>query len=490
MKTNYPASCQELDYNRQPPPARYSVDLSRAGVVWEHEYNSLNDLFSTTTKLHDKVIISPTHTLGQTEDGIRVIAYNNPGLISLIADESDQKDLARYIYPGEFAIAIKHHCPKPNPKRFEQIKLQCTHTQAAIGVNWRGKRGVISISAPQRYHRQKDSSRRPLGLFGSENYPSIFIKPQFPDSLPVKLKRQYVDNIRTWLVIANTFTVFPARNIYNGYDPLATTDLEKVKLMGDNLLLALTGDALAEEWLADPLNQVYCGELVHIALNLGIHFPINKTMLGGKRYRPVKQALESKEFLDKNKNQYVRRVHLQLAPETLHPITEYIEPPSENGETAFDPLLAIQPFTMVENLEKYIRKTIPREVLGEEVALFQRQLLEKVKPVFLRAMRLDTMAENHPTRIEIEKTFQQVLQIVGKQHRNYAEYSRALRPFLLKIHQHIEQIEGAINAFIPPHCYLVRATNSIEGKPGQGILGWQYLGHGLHENMLVPKEPR
>jgi hypothetical protein len=105
-------------------------------------------------------------------------------------------------------------------------------------------------------------------------------------------------------------------------------------------------------------------------------------------------------------------------------------------------------------------------------------------------MRLKTLAENHPIRIEIEKIFQQVLAVVGKQHQNYEEYSEALRPYLLKIHQHIEKIEGAINAFIPPHCYLVRATNFIEGKPGQGLLGWQYLGHGLHESMLVPKKPR
>lgn len=486
MKTDYPESFQEVDYNRQPPPAHFTVDLARAGDVWKRSYHSLADLFSTTTKLYGKAIISPTHMLGQTEAQIRIISYNNPERTSVFTDETDQKDLVRFIYPGEFAIAIKHRCPKPSLKPFEQIKLQCPHIQVAIGVDWKGERRVISISAPQLYHQQKDSSRKHLGLFGSENYPSIFIKPKFPDSLPIRLKRLYVDNIRTWLIIANTFTVFPGRNAYNGQDPLTTTDLEKVKEVGDKLLLALTGNSPAEKWLADPLNQVYCGELAHIALNLGIHFPLNKTTLGKKLYEPVKQAIESKEFLDKNKNQYVRRVQLQLAPETLQPITEYIKPSSDNAETAFDPLLAIQPFTMMEILEKYIQRTIPGEVLGEESSLVQRQLLEIVNPVFVKAMKLETLAVDHPVRIEIKKGFQQVLEVVEKQHQDYGEFRRTLRPLLLKIHQQIEQIKGVINAFIPPHCYLVRATNSIEGKPGQGLLGWQYLGHGLHENMLVP----
>jgi len=490
MNTDFPESYQNVDYNREPPPAHFSVDLERAGDVWKSSYHSLADLFSTTTKLYGKVIVSPTHTLGQTEEQIRIISYNNPGKINPMADESDQKDLARFIYPGEFAIAIRHRCPKPNLKPLEVIKLQCAHIQVAIGVNWQGERRVISISAPQLYHLQKNSSRKPMGLFGTEDYPSIFIKPKFPDSLPAKLKRQYVDNIRTWLVIANTFTVFPEKDAYNGQDPLTTTDLEKVKEMGDKLLLALTGNSPAKKWLADPLNQAYCGELAHIALNLGIHFPLNKTTLGKKLYEPVKQAIESKEFLDKNKNHYVQRIHLQLAPETLQPITEHIKPPSDNAETAFDPLLAIQPFTMMEILEKYIQKTIPREVLGEESSLLQRQLLEIVNPVFVKAMKLETLAVDHPVRIEIKKGFQQVLEVVEKQHQDYAEFRRTLRPLLLKIHQHIEQIEGAINAFIPPHCFLVRATTSIEGKPGQGLLGWQYLGHGLHENMLVPKESR
>lgn len=488
MKTEHSASFETVDYNRQPPPAHFTVDLVKAGEVWKRKYRTLAELFSTTTRLSGKVIVSPTHMLGQTEDEVRIMSYNNPAKTNFVADESDQKDLARFIYPGEFAIIIKHHCPKPNPIPFEQIKLQCTHIQVAVGVEWQGENRVISISAPQDYHRQNSSSNKFLGLFGTEEYPLIFIKPQFPKLFSTELKRHYVDNIRTWLVIANTFTVFPKNGAYNGNDPLTITSLEMVKEVGNNLLLALTGDPQAEEWFADPMNQVYCGELVHIALNLGIHYPLNKNVLGEELYAPVKQALESKQFLDKNKNHYARRVHLQLAPETLPPITEYLEPPSKNSETVFDPLLAIQPFALVEILGKYIRRIIPREVLGEEVAPSQRQLLEKVKPVFLTAMKLDTLPESHPARIEIEKTFQQALEVVGKKHQNYALYREALRPHLLRIHERIEEMEGVINAFIPPHCYLLRATNCIEGKPGQGLLGWQYLGHGLHESMLVPKK--
>ena len=40
-----------------------------------------------------------------------------------------------------------------------------------------------------------------------------------------------------------------------------------------------------------------------------------------------------------------------------------------------------------------------------------------------------------------------------------------------------------------PTCYLVSATSVNEKKKTEGILSWQYLGHGLHKNLLVCDKP-
>jgi hypothetical protein len=479
------------DYNRRPPSSNYKIDLERAESVWKRQFLSLTDLFSTKTEVDGKLVVAHTHMIGQSEGDLRVIAYNNFRKPDKKTDESQQKDLSRFILPGEFAVAIKHHCSKPKQKLLECMKLQCTHIQVAIGVDSEGKQGVISISNPQDYHKRRNHSRARIGLFGSVDYPSILIKPKFPEYFSPRLKRQYVDSIRTWLVIANTFSYFPGDG-YNGGDPLATISVKDVKYLGDKLLAALTGDKTAKEWLRQPENMVYCAEMVHIGLNLGIHYPLNKAILGKKLYEMVRQELDSKNFLVRNKNPYTRRVRLQMAPETLQPISEYLNSSTEIPEdTAFDSMLAIQPFTMVDILEKYIQKTIPREQMGEAVAPLQAKLIEEVKPVFLKAMKIEGLGANSPKREEIELLFKEILRVVGQSYQNYQAYIKALEPVLQKAYHFVKQIEqtgGVINAFIPPHCFLIRATNSIEGKPGQGILGWQYLGHTLH-NSLLKRQP-
>lgn len=471
------------DFNREPPPTNYTVDLKKAGEIWKRKCASLSDLFSTRTG----TVVSPTHMLGQPEDKIRLIAYSSPDKTRRRGDESEQTDLARFILPGEFAIAIKHHSPKPNRKIVERMKLQCTHIQVAIGVKKNGKAGVIAISNPQNYYRRKNNARVPLGLFGTEDYPAIFIKPKFPDDFSPELKRQYLDNIRAWLIIANTFTRFPDEDRYNGNDPLMTINLRKIKILGDKLLQALNDKTEAAKWFYEAENRVYCGELAHIALNLGIYHPLNKTFLGEKWYEVVRRQFFSKKFLKYNSNRYVPQVSLEMAPETLEPITSHIKNLSENLQALFDPHLAIQPFAMVEIMEKYIQKTIPRELLGEKVASAQAELLSKTRLAFWKTMEIDKLSEEDFIRAEMDTFFRRIVQAVGSDHGSYQKFGEALRPLLREAHYFMEKIGVELNAFIPPHCFLVRATNSLKGEPGQGVLGWQYLGHGLHECMLIPK---
>jgi hypothetical protein len=321
----------------------------------------------------------------------------------------------------------------------------------------------------------------------------IFVKPEFPEGLSNAETMAYVDNIRTWLTIANTFTDFPGD--YNGGDPLGQRSPDQIRKLGDVLIKALTGtpeeQAEAEAWLADSKNEVYCAELAHVALNLGIHYPLNAENLGD-RLEAVKAAISSKDFLSKNKNEYAPLIDLKMAPSDLQPIANRVADVHESDVApgkAFGSGMAIQPFTVADIVEQFVMRTVPREKMGEGMAPVQAAMLQKAKPGLLEALKMDQLPETDPKRMAIEQLYGQLVQTVGTSHGSYAEFRGALKPLMMAAQQAVGPRDDGTGAFIPPHAYLVRATDAIEGKPHQGVLGWQYLGHGLHESLLDPKTP-
>ncbi|MCA9555891.1 MAG: hypothetical protein KC933_38040, partial [Myxococcales bacterium] len=445
------------DFNRAPPASGFTVDLAKAQGVWHSEYNKVSDLFTTKTALPNGMVIeAPSHMMGQAEADLRIIAYDD-------ADGPNQKDIARFIAPGEIAIAIKHHAPHPDADEKERMKLQCTHIEIAVGVDTPDGPGAITINNPQNYQQ---------GLFGTPDYPMIFVKPTFPEGLSNEEKMAYVDNIRTWLVIANTFTNFPGN--YNGGDPLATRGPEQVKALGDKLLAALSGDQEARAWLNAPENQVYCAELAHVALNLGIHVPLNEATLGADRFAMLKGALRDKAFLQNNDNQYADLVKLKTAPAGMKPMTEKLGlPTSEPGEArAFGQGLAIQPYTVADILEEFIQATVPREQMGEPLAAVQAEILKKAQDGLYEATGIDQLPAASEERKGVDKLYDALVATVGKQYGSYAEFRGALKPLMIQARAVVNPRGNGKGAFVPPSCYLTRATESITGQPTQGVLGW------------------
>jgi hypothetical protein len=100
--------------------------------------------------------------------------------------------------------------------------------------------GAVTINNPQDYggHQGPDDGR---GLFGTRDSPMIFLRPKFRPQVMAEQRAMYMDNIRTWLVIANTFTNFPQEK-YNGNDPLGTLSVKATRVLGDKLLDALVGE--------------------------------------------------------------------------------------------------------------------------------------------------------------------------------------------------------------------------------------------------------
>lgn len=460
------------DFNRPPPASRYQIDLEGAGRVFRTQFGRLSDLFSSKTPLpNGHAIVAPSHMLGQKEADLRLIAYDdNLG--------PAQKDIARFVAPGEIAIAIKHHSAKPDNEEKERMKLQCTHIGIVVGVKTDDGPGAITINNPQSYQR---------GLFGTPDYPMIFVKPTFPDGVTNEQKHQYIANIRTWMMIANTFTEFPPD--YNGGDPLATRSVGQVKELGDKLLAALAGDEEAKAWLQDPAHHVYCAELAHVVLNLGLHYPLNKASLGEARFAEVKAALNAGEFLRENGNPYAELVDLQMAPATLKPISALLGiETTEPGQKPFGQGLAMQPFTVADILEKFLQTTIPREQMGEALAPVQGEILRQARAGLFEATGIDQLAPEDPKRAAVEQLYDQLIGVVAQPHGSYGEFRAALAPLLLAARQVANPRGDGKGAFVPPSAFLSRATEAIEGRPTQGLLGWQYVGHGMHPSTLKPAE--
>lgn len=477
------------DFNRQPPSSRYEIDLEKVRQVWQCRADSLFDLFCTRTAFHGaEPIIAPTHTLGLREQDIRLIAFDNPGAEDPEADESNQPDIARFIAPGEFAVAIRYRYRNNSRDPLDEIKLRCFHSQVAIGVEKEREAGVISLANPQRFFLKRNRRRTPRGLFGTPAHVLIFLKPVFPGRLEAVQIRRYVDNITAWTAIANTFSVFP-RKEFNGKDPLTTTDQEKIATLGEQLLEALLGESAAFKWLNSPENRVYCGELIHLGLNLGLYHPLSRAHLGEEKYATVKSRLAGPEALSTNPNHYIRRMKLTLAANELEPIDRACDFSGEHlsPEPYFDTRLAVQPFTLADMLEVFVQMTVPREEMGEKVAPLQVQLLEKIKPEFFKAAGNGEMPPDDPNRAQIELFYQKLISVVGREYGDYQEFIARVAPFIRAAREFPEQFK-ALNAFMPPHCFLARAREYLQGKPRQGILGWQYLGHGLHRSLLKPRE--
>ncbi len=454
-------------YARDPAPAAYKVDLDKARALFGAEYATESDLFSIKTPLSDgRVIKAPTHMMGQTEDAIRFIAYDDAWGVQ-------QQDAARFFAPGEIAISIKHHCL--TPEEGEQMKLQCTHIQTVVGINTKRGPGVITINNPQTYEASP---------FGSEIYPMIFVKPVFPAGVSPQMQRAYVNNIRTWLIIANTFTVFPED--YDGGDPLATRSVGQIRALGDKLLEALAGDKTAINWFESGENNVYCAELAHIALNLGIHYPLNVASLGTGRFKMLSEQIKTKEFLARNENANAALVDLDTSPEDLQPIGDLLglQITEPNAEDPFGDGLAIEPFTLADILEQFIRKTIPREQMGETVASAQSALLKSAQPQLLKVTAMDQLPESAPQRQAVTALYTELILLVNQSYSDYSAFREAIRPLMAQARILASPKTNGAGAFVPPHCFLVRATDAIQGKSAQGVFNWQYLGHGLHASVL------
>lgn len=461
----------------------YEADLAALNGIWpgEKPVASIEEAYSVTIDLGETSFAAPTHLFGVP---VNIIPYSNEDNQTDAAGEAYPRGdeiIAKFFPPGMVGYAVKHHRPQYRVLRADQIeagakehmKLQDTHIEVVVGVYRNGEPGAITINNPQGYEN---------GHFGTPHYPMIFVKPTFPDYVPATRQQQFIDNIRTMLLGFNAVADFPGN--YNGGDPLAANNPDKVREHAVMMVRAIAGDQEARTWFTDPSRLIYCAELAHVSTSAGLLMPLNEaTMvpLVGQETWDVfvaevekHNAEEPSAFTDLNQNDRVAMVQLALAPEDLEPMPAYAPADIQAEERG---KLAFQPMTMADIVVQFLRTHVPREQLGESMAPVQGMLLQKMKPGLLEAMAMDQVPEEDPRRQAVDALFDQLVQVVSTQYGSYDEFRANLEPLL----QQARMMTGprddtGTGLFVPPSLLHVVA----QGKHDGGLIGLQYLGHGLH----------
>ena len=467
----------------------YVVDIDAANQLWPGEtpVTKVEELFTVQVVLNEGLqFAAPTHLFGVP---VNVIPYSNEDNVTDAEGQPVERGddiIAEIFPPGEVGFAVKHHRPEhrlleafggsPSDMK-EHLKLQDTHIEIVVGVMRDGQPGAITVNNPQSYEN---------GLFGSPSYPMIFVRPVYPEYLLPDQKEAFKDNIRTMALGFNAVSEFPGN--YNGGDPLAANSPEKVLEHTAMMIRGITGDATALAWFDDPAHQIYCAELAHIASSAGLLVPLNEQnvvpLVGQETWDAFQAEVEAHNagdpsaFTTMNDNERVSMVELALAPADLEPCPEYA--PEQVREAARQ-RLAFQPMTMADIVEQFLRTHVPREIIGEQVAPAQGAMLEAMKPGLFESMGMDALPVDDPRRVAVEDLFNQIVQVVSTPHEDYWAFRDEVEPLI----EQARQVTGprddtGAGLFVPPSLLHVIA----QGKMPGGLLGLEYLGHGLHYSIV------
>ncbi len=469
------SKCDDLD-------SSYVADFDKMNELWpsDRPMKTIEDAFTIRVDLGQAHFDSPTHLF---DAPVKIIPYSDKDRVQdASGDTVDRRDaeIARYFPPGQVGYAIKHHRPEFRDLKLagaagdemkEHFKLQDTHIEIVVGVERDGEPGVITLNNPQSYED---------GLFGTADYPMIFVRPTMPGYLNRDEKAAFNDNIRTMVAGFNAVSNFPGD--YNGGDPLGARNPDAVLEHAAMMVRAIAGDSTAKDFFDDPNNLIYCAELAHVASSAGMLAPLNARtfvpLVGQDTWSTFEKEVEKHNkgevsaFVEMNDNKRVALVELTLAPESLE------SAPTIGGEA---PRLAFQPMTMSDIVEQFMRTHIPREKFGEGLAGAQAAVLTQMKPGLLEAMSLDKLADTDPVRVAVDKLFADIVEVVGKDHGDYDGFRAAIAPYLEAARGITGPRDGSGNGlFVPPSLLHVTAQKKHDG----GLLGIDYVGHGLHYSLV------
>jgi hypothetical protein len=478
----------EARYDRDLPISHYGMKTSAMVKAFDDpSLKQPRDLVSKLIEVGTQWETVFTHI--RKESDIRLIAYRNQW-------KSKQRDLLRYIQPGEWYLGTSHHNPRhrhitrqamQNPETsLDVLKFNITHVRNYIGVqDARGKAGVVATDSPRSY-----ATAHSAGHANNKDYPFLLWRVRFLGDVSHAEQRAYINNIRSWSMLFNKVTKFPSD--YNGNDNLMTYTMEKVVEFGSHVLSSLLGSRIALNKLHSKSEQVYCSESgMHLALNLGLNIPLNKESIEnnftGITWEKVNTLLnEGKNFWKNDKHPdfyaagndgYVqnsaqnRHVVMEQAPNWLQPLKNKLSDRKLTGGG-----LAFRPWNTADMIEYFIHTAIPRE--GREtwdVANTQAELLTWAKPSIFESMGFN---RSNPAPRELVMLFDTLVTKLRTNYTSYQDFREAIAPELAVANQIVAPKAMGEGAFVPPHMVV-----SIKGDADE-MIALEPVGQCFHEDFL------
>ncbi|CAA6817964.1 MAG: Unknown protein [uncultured Thiotrichaceae bacterium] len=480
----HPGQC----YDRPLPATQYTVKANAAKALWDDDSLQNNrDLLTKLIQVGDNWEEVPTHI--RQDSDIRPIAYQNSW-------QSKQRDLLRYMLPGEWFIGSSHHNPgnrqitrqvmQDEEKGLEMLKFSITHIRNYIGIrDTRGKPGMVGTDSPRSY-----ANKNSAGHVNPKNYPALIWRVRFLEGITPAEQRAYINNIRTWSMLMHKVTKFPPD--YNGTDNLMTNTMDKVVGFGADVLDALSGSRSSLNKLHQKSAQVYCSESgMHLALNLGLNAPLNKQtvsqLFGASTWPKVLSMVnEGRNFWKNGKHLdyygsgsdgYVqnseqnRMVDMEEAPDWLKPLKERMSsrPLSAGG-------LVFRPWDSADMIEHFIKTAVPRK--GREtwaVSNTQAELLGWAKPGIFHSLGF---GHNNPPPPPLVMLFDTIISKVRQTYDSYDAFRAAIQPELMAAQQIVAPKSGGEGAFVPPHM-----VTSIEGDADE-LIALEPVGQLFHIDTL------
>jgi hypothetical protein len=464
------------------------VNLAKLNELWSQEgqepVSKAEDAFRVEVDLGDRPFVADTHLFGP----LRVIPYADGNEVVDAAERPVGRGdavLSTYFPPGDIGISVEHHRPSHRVLSFneeegsyglkEHFKLQDSHVGIIVGVRRDGAPGVISLNNPQEFEN---------GGLGEAMQPRIYLRPVYPWYLSKERQDQFRDNIRTMALGFNAVSNFPED--YNGGDPLAARNPDEVRAHVRQMIKAIGGDKAAREWFREPAHSLYCSEFAHLSFSAGLIVPLNEEtvtgLVGAKWWRKFEAQVRAHNdgrpnaFTELNLNPNDHLVPLSLAPSGLQPAASYA--PIGNKESS---RLAFQPMTMADIIEHFMALHFPRASLGEGLAATQAAVFHQLRPGLLEIMAMNELPKSDPQRQAVENLFDRLAAIVAQEYPNYASFRAALQPVMDEARiMSGPRGDSGTGLFVPPHLMHLVALGRHKG----GLLGLDYVGHGLHWSIL------